>query len=88
MQSDKTCLLVEQYLGYLTTIKGRSNNTIFEYRTDILSFFKYVSVLYRIQIRKFVFHQIDYPIHMLFDLKLFYINFIRCLLPEILAVTL
>ena len=43
MQSDKTCLLVEQYLGYLTTIKGRSNNTILEYRTDILSFFKFVS---------------------------------------------
>ena len=43
MQSDKTCLLVEQYLGYLTTIKGRSINTILEYRTDILSFFKFVS---------------------------------------------
>jgi site-specific recombinase XerD len=43
MQSNKTCLLVEQYLGYLTTIKGRSNNTILEYRTDLLSFFKFVS---------------------------------------------
>lgn len=43
MQSNKTCLLVEQYLGYLITIKGRSNNTILEYRTDLLSFFKFVS---------------------------------------------
>ena len=43
MQSNKTCPLVEQYLGYLVTIKGRSNNTILEYRTDILHFFKYVS---------------------------------------------
>lgn len=42
MQSNKTCPLVEQYLGYLIAIKGRSNNTILEYRTDILHFFKYV----------------------------------------------
>ena len=45
MQSNKSCTLVEQYLGYLITIKGRSNNTIIEYRTDILQFFKYVSII-------------------------------------------
>ncbi len=28
MQSNKTCKLVEQYLAYLVTIKGRSKNTI------------------------------------------------------------
>ncbi len=38
MQSNKTCQLVEQYLGYLTVIKGRSENTIKEYRTDLLMF--------------------------------------------------
>lgn len=43
MQSNKTCPLLEQYLGYLTTIKGRSNNTVLEYRTDILHFFSYVA---------------------------------------------
>ncbi|MBF8983989.1 tyrosine recombinase XerC [Lutibacter sp. B2] len=42
MQSNKTCTLLEQYLGYLTVIKGRSENTTLEYRTDILTFFKYV----------------------------------------------
>jgi len=36
MQSDKTCPIVEQYLAYLVTIKGRSKNTILEYRLDIL----------------------------------------------------
>lgn len=41
MQS-KTCPLVEQYLGYLVVIKGRSENTVKEYRTDLLMFFSYV----------------------------------------------
>jgi len=42
MQSNKTCPLVEQYLSYLVVIKGRSENTILEYRTDLLMFFKFV----------------------------------------------
>lgn len=42
MQSNKTCPLVEQYLSYLVVIKARSENTILEYRTDILMFFKFV----------------------------------------------
>ncbi len=28
MQSTTTCLLVEQYLGYLVVIKDRSDNTV------------------------------------------------------------
>lgn len=42
MQSNKTCPLVEQYLGYLVVIKGRSENTVKEYRTDLLMFFRFV----------------------------------------------
>lgn len=42
MQSNGTCQLVEQYLSYLAVIKGRSENTIKEYRTDLLMFFEYV----------------------------------------------
>ncbi|HEY8893153.1 MAG TPA: tyrosine recombinase XerC [Clostridium sp.] len=42
MQSNKTCPLVEQYLSYLIVIKGRSENTIFEYRTDLLMFFRFI----------------------------------------------
>ena len=43
MQSDKSCTIVEQYLSYLTTIKGRSRNTILEYRVDLLQFFSYIA---------------------------------------------
>ena len=42
MQSNKTCPLVEQYLSYLVVIKGQSENTILEYHTDLLMFFKLV----------------------------------------------
>lgn len=42
MQSNKTCPLIEQYLNYLVVIKGRSGNTIKEYRTDLLMFFLFV----------------------------------------------
>lgn len=45
MQSNTTCPLIEQYLNYLIVIKGRSNNTIKEYRTDLLMFFKYIIYL-------------------------------------------
>lgn len=43
MQSNTTCPLVEQYLSYLSVIKGRAENTIKEYRADLLQFFSYVS---------------------------------------------
>lgn len=43
MQSDKSCPLVEQYLAYLVTIKGRSPNTILEYRLDILQLFTFIA---------------------------------------------
>lgn len=42
MQTDKSCRIVEQYLAYLVTIKGRSQNTVLEYRLDLLQLFKYV----------------------------------------------
>lgn len=42
MQIDKSCSIVEQYLAYLIIIKGRSKNTILEYRLDLLQFFRYV----------------------------------------------
>jgi site-specific recombinase XerD len=50
MQSNKTCLLVEQYLDYLLIIKNRSGNTILEYRTDLLMFFSYIMKLHNINI--------------------------------------
>jgi len=43
MQSDKTCPILEQYLAYLLTIKGRNQNTILEYKMDLLQFFRYIA---------------------------------------------
>jgi integrase/recombinase XerD len=45
MQLDKSCQIVEQYLAYLITIKGRSKNTVLEYRLDLLQFFRYVAAV-------------------------------------------
>lgn len=38
MQSNETCPLVD----YLVVMKGRSDNTIKEYRTDLFMFFNYI----------------------------------------------
>lgn len=59
MQSNKTCPILEQYLNYLTIIKGRSNNTILEYRIDLLYFFKFISEKRRIPQVNFDFSHID-----------------------------
>ncbi len=42
LKNYKTFDLLEEYLSYLSTIKGRSINTIIEYRTDILMFLEYL----------------------------------------------
>ena len=49
MQSNTTCPILEQYLSYLSIIKGRSVCTIKEYRTDILLFFWWISGVRGIQ---------------------------------------
>ena len=59
MQSNRTCQLVEQYLSYLAVIKGRSENTIKEYRTDLLMFFEYVMNSRSIPLIKKDFSSID-----------------------------
>jgi integrase/recombinase XerD len=40
--NNKSCSLIEQYLNYLTIFKGRSDNTIDEYRNDLLMFFRFL----------------------------------------------
>ena len=60
MQSDKTCPIVEQYLAYLVTIKGRSKNTILEYRLDILQFFSFVARCRGIECPDFNFAGIEF----------------------------
>ena len=54
MQSNKTCQLIEQYLGYLVVIKGRSENTVKEYRTDLLMFFSFVIVSRNTPIKRWI----------------------------------
>jgi len=60
MQTDKSCRIVEQYLAYLVTIKGRSQNTVLEYRLDILQFFRYVSSTRGEEHSDFQFANIDF----------------------------
>ena len=42
LKNFNTFPLLEEYLNFLTVIKGRSPNTVVEYRTDILMFFSYL----------------------------------------------
>lgn len=60
MQADKTCPLVERYLAYLVTIKGRSKNTVFEYRLDLLQFFRFLAVSRNIEYFDFRFINIEF----------------------------
>ena len=60
MQYDKTCPILEQYLAYLITIKGRSQNTILEYRMDLLQFFRYVAAQRGIPDPNFQFADADF----------------------------
>lgn len=59
MQLNKTCPIIEQYLGYLSIIKNRSENTILEYRTDSLMFFSYTMNSRNINITDNNFAQVD-----------------------------
>ncbi len=60
MQNDKSCPLVEQYLAYLVTIKGRSKNTVLEYRLDLLQFFRYICEVRSIKFSDYSFANIDF----------------------------
>ena len=44
LKNYKSFELLEQYLSYLTVIKGRSINTVIEYRTDVLMFFEFLCI--------------------------------------------
>lgn len=63
---NKSCQILEQYLSYLSVIKGRSDNTIYEYRNDLLLFFRFISN-----------RSIDYPLHIPGDYSWIDINFIK-----------
>lgn len=51
--------LLEEYLSYLTVIKGHSLNTVIEYRTDILMFFEFLCNRRKIERRKYDLSMID-----------------------------
>lgn len=60
MQSDKSCPIVEQYLAYLITVKGRSNNTILKYRLDLQQFWRFVTKSRGIDCFDFSFADIEF----------------------------
>jgi site-specific recombinase XerD len=60
MQSNKSCQIVEQYIAYLITIKGRSKNTVLEYRLDLLQFFHFVNIIRSQEYSDFQFVNIDF----------------------------
>jgi len=47
-------------LAYLVTIKGRSKNTILEYRLDLLQFFRYISIIRNQEYSDFQFVNIEF----------------------------
>lgn len=59
MQLNKTFPLVAQYVDYLLIIKNRSENTILEYRTDLLMFLSYIIKLRNINIIDINFEQVN-----------------------------
>ncbi|MCY6483855.1 tyrosine recombinase XerC [Clostridium aestuarii] len=59
MQSNTICPIVEQYLSYLVVIKGRADNTVKKYRTDLLMFFNFIMNLRNIPIIDENFAQAD-----------------------------
>lgn len=42
LKNNKTCALLEQYLSYLTVVKGRSPLTAEEYRIDVLMLLNFI----------------------------------------------
>jgi hypothetical protein len=42
VSNNKTCRLLEQYISYLSVMKGRSDNTIDEYQNDLAMFFRFI----------------------------------------------
>lgn len=42
LKDNKTCSLLEQYLNYLTVVKGRSSLTADEYRIDCIMLFEFI----------------------------------------------
>lgn len=59
LQNYKSFPLLDEYLSYLIVIKGRSENTIIEYRTDLLMFFDYVNRSKNSRAKKYVLSHID-----------------------------
>ena len=59
LQNYKSFPLLDEYLSYLVIIKGRSENTIIEYRTDLLMFFDYVNRSKNPRAKKYVLSHID-----------------------------
>ncbi|RKD34507.1 tyrosine recombinase XerC [Thermohalobacter berrensis] len=56
---EKLPLILEDFLNYTETIKGKSENTVKEYYYDLRTFFRFLKIRYRIVDRKTSFDEID-----------------------------
>ncbi|MTI48119.1 site-specific tyrosine recombinase/integron integrase [Sporosalibacterium faouarense] len=56
---DDTPILLEDFLNYIETIRGKSSNTVREYHYDLRTFFKFLKVRYRIVTKSTDFEEID-----------------------------
>ncbi|WP_425447511.1 tyrosine recombinase XerC [Dethiothermospora halolimnae] len=52
-------LALEDFLNYIETIKGKSENTVKEYRYDLITFFRYLKIRYRLVKKDVSFDDID-----------------------------
>ena len=60
LKNNKSFELLEQYLSYFTVIKGRSINTVIEYRIDVLMFFEFLCNKLNMEREKYDLSMIDY----------------------------
>lgn len=56
---DDSPLILDDFLNYIETIKGKSSNTVKEYNYDLRTFFKFLKVRYRLVSKDQDFSEID-----------------------------
>lgn len=52
-------IILEDFLSYIDTIKGKSTNTVIEYNYDLTTFFKYLKLRFRLVSKDEIFENID-----------------------------
>ena len=66
---DDIPLILEDYLNYMETIRGKSSNTVKEYFFDIRTFFRFLKIRYRLVNKETIFDEIE-----IFDIDIDFIK--------------